>query len=98
VASPPLPHEQDPHGPITVNGIEVGRVRHSWYPYTLGFNMTGHPALSIPCGFDKAGLPVGFQIAGRWHNEDFLLDVAGLVEQAVNFQPKSFAQVSSRNG
>lgn len=98
VASPPLPHEQDPHGPITVNGIEVGRVRHSWYPYTLGFNMTGHPALSIPCGFDKEGLPVGFQIAGRWHDEDFLLDVAGLVEQAVNFQPKSFAQVSSRNG
>jgi amidase len=32
--------------------------------------VTGLPAISVPCGFSAAGLPVGLQIAGR-HRDDF---------------------------
>lgn len=36
----------------------------SLIPYTCGFNLTGQPALSIPCGFTSSGLPIGLQIVG----------------------------------
>ncbi|WKT61463.1 amidase [Microbulbifer thermotolerans] len=37
----------------------------SWTPFTYPFNLTGQPALSVPCGFSSAGLPVGLQLVGR---------------------------------
>ncbi|MGB6105890.1 MAG: amidase family protein [Pusillimonas sp.] len=83
MSAPPLPHAQDPHEPVVINGRKTGRVRAEWYPYTLGFNMTGHPAVSIPCGYTSTGLPAGFQLAGRWFDEAYLLDVAELVESAL---------------
>src|SRR5690606_17189610 len=84
MSAPPLPHTQDPHERITINGVKTGTVRAEWYPYTLGFNMTGHPAISIPCGYSRDGLPVGLHIAGRWFDEAYLLDVAELVESALD--------------
>lgn len=80
LSAPPLPHGQDPHGPILINGEPAGRVRHSWYPYTLAFNLTGHPAISIPCGWTASGLPVGFHLAAPWYQERFLLKVAADLE------------------
>jgi aspartyl-tRNA(Asn)/glutamyl-tRNA(Gln) amidotransferase subunit A len=44
------------------------------------FNLTGQPALSIPCGFSDEGLPIGLQIVGR-HGEDHLVLQAGKVYQ-----------------
>ena len=39
----------------------------SWTPYTYPFNLTQQPALSVPCGFTAAGLPVGLQVVGPRH-------------------------------
>jgi aspartyl-tRNA(Asn)/glutamyl-tRNA(Gln) amidotransferase subunit A len=47
-----------------------------------GFNASGHPALSVCCGFDSQGLPVGLQIVGRMWNEATVLHVGYAYEQA----------------
>jgi aspartyl-tRNA(Asn)/glutamyl-tRNA(Gln) amidotransferase subunit A len=80
VSAPPLPVEQDPNGIVTIAGEPAGTIRGAWYPYTYPMNLTGHPALSMPCGKSKLGLPIGLQLAGRWHDDRFLLGVAALVE------------------
>jgi aspartyl-tRNA(Asn)/glutamyl-tRNA(Gln) amidotransferase subunit A len=44
--------------------------------YTIAVNLAGLPGLSIPCGFDGAGLPVGLQIIGNYFCEARMLNVA----------------------
>ena len=46
------------------------------------FNITGMPAISVPCGFDERGLPVGLQIIGKPFDEATVLQVAYAYEQA----------------
>ena len=47
---------------------------------TQVFNLTGHPAISIPCGTTAAGLPCGLQLVGRINRTEDLLDVAECCE------------------
>ncbi len=49
---------------------------------TMPFNVLGLPAISVPCGFTSAGLPVGLQIAGRAWDEAGILRIAHAYEQA----------------
>jgi aspartyl-tRNA(Asn)/glutamyl-tRNA(Gln) amidotransferase subunit A len=48
--------------------------------YTIGVNLAGLPGISIPCGFTKAGLPIGLQVIGQPFKETELLAVAGAYE------------------
>lgn len=82
LAAPPLPVGQDPHGHITINGRDAGRIRAAWYPYTYPFNLTGHPALAIPCGWNSRGLPLSLQIVGRWYADDLLLRLGAMIAGA----------------
>jgi aspartyl-tRNA(Asn)/glutamyl-tRNA(Gln) amidotransferase subunit A len=50
--------------------------------YTSFFNMTGNPALSLPCAMHSAGVPVGVQLVGRLRQDDLVLRVAGAIEAA----------------
>lgn len=51
-----------------------------WTPFTYPFNMTQQPAISIPVGTTKAGLPVGLQIVGPRHSDDLVLALARFAE------------------
>lgn len=51
--------------------------------FTGPFNVTGQPAISIPCGATADGLPIGVQLAGRPCSEGILLRVAAMLEQAM---------------
>ncbi len=52
------------------------------HPYTMPFNLTGNPAISLPCGFDKAGLPIGVQLVGACGSDALLLKCAAAFERA----------------
>ena len=45
-------------------------------PFTCGFNLTGNPAISLPCGLTRDGLPIGLQIVSRHHTDAALLELA----------------------
>ena len=83
LAAPPLSIHQDPHGHVSIRGEDAGPIRSAWYPYTLPFNLTGHPALAFPCGKSAAGLPLSVQLVGPWHAEDLLLGVGSALESAL---------------
>ncbi|MEX0807861.1 MAG: amidase [Dongiaceae bacterium] len=57
-----------------------------WTPFSYPFNLTQQPAISIPCGFTKAGLPVGLQIVGRNWDDARVLRAAHTFEQANPFK------------
>jgi amidase len=59
-----------------------------WAMLTYAITMTGHPAISVPCGQTEKGLPVGVQIVGRHHGEAALLKAAAAYEQAAPWQAK----------
>lgn len=80
LSAPPLPVDVDVSGIINIGGKPAGTVRGAWYPYTYPMNLTGHPALSMPCGKSALGLPIGIQLAGRWYDDNYLLGIAALLE------------------
>lgn len=75
-----LPIDQDLFDPIAIDGVEAGELRRNWFPYTMPFNITGHPALSICNGYDSEGLPTSLQIVGRFRDEASVLRAAALYE------------------
>ena len=54
----------------------------SWATFNYPFNMTGNPAISIPCGFDGSGIPVGVQVIGPRYADNLVLGCAGALELA----------------
>ena len=50
--------------------------------YTIGVNLAGLPAISVPCGFTKSGLPIGAQLIGQPWKESNLLAIAHAYERA----------------
>ena len=68
----------EPGTPIKVDSKE----QSYWMlpAYGAVFNYSGHPALSMPCGLDSAGLPIGLQLVGRRWSEARLLGIASAIE------------------
>jgi aspartyl-tRNA(Asn)/glutamyl-tRNA(Gln) amidotransferase subunit A len=56
---------------------------------TITINLAGVPALSIPCGFNTQGLPIGLQMIGNVLQEETILKLAYAYEQATNWNQKS---------
>ena len=55
----------------------------TWTPYTYPFNISGQPAVTIPCGLADDGLPVGLQIVGPWAGDDRVLAFAAACEDVL---------------
>ena len=76
---PPFPVEQ--RFVEEINGVKLSSYIE-WMASCTSISVTGHPAISVPCGFTGEGLPVGIQIVGR-HQADFaVLQLAHAFEQA----------------
>jgi aspartyl-tRNA(Asn)/glutamyl-tRNA(Gln) amidotransferase subunit A len=66
--------------------------------YTVSANLAGVPAISVPCGLSKNGLPIGTQLIGNFWTEGLLLNLASRYENSfpLNARPKIFADVEER--
>jgi|SRR5579862_645606 len=56
--------------------------------FTISVNLAGLPALALPCGFDRAGLPIGLQVIGRPFDEETVLRVGHAYEQATEWHAR----------
>ncbi len=87
----PAPKHHDPdatlfgyniyHKPVNVDGHTLDY----WMAncaYTTPFNATGHPAVTLPAGYSKEGMPIAVQLVGRRWHDMALLDIAGVIDAA----------------
>ena len=83
-----LPTLPIPPQKIGAETVTIGSVEEPLRPMTLRltqlFNLTGHPAISLPCGATREGLPCGLQIVGRRQRTAELLQVALSCEASSN--------------
>lgn len=66
----------------------------TWTPYTYPFNITGQPAITVPCGLAADGLPAGLQVVGPWAHDARVLDFAQACERAL--EPLNPVRVAPR--
>jgi amidase len=78
VTATPLPEENAPIPEILQRAFEM-------LPNTAPFDVTGHPAMSLPCGLAD-GLPVGLMLIGEHYDEKIIYRAAHAYEQAVDWQ------------
>jgi aspartyl-tRNA(Asn)/glutamyl-tRNA(Gln) amidotransferase subunit A len=80
-----LPTVPIPAPTLGIDTVRIGReeqpVRNVMLRLTQVFNITGHPAITLPCGTTPARLPVGAQVVGRRGTTSDLLEVAAAVER-----------------
>ncbi|HYX83786.1 MAG TPA: amidase family protein, partial [Gaiellales bacterium] len=77
ISPPPIGVEQVPFA-----GREAFDVTSAMCGLTWIYNLLGWPAISVPCGRDALGLPVGIQLAALPWREDYCLAAAAVVEAA----------------
>jgi Asp-tRNA(Asn)/Glu-tRNA(Gln) amidotransferase A subunit family amidase len=85
LAVAPFPHPGEGRpGPDRVAGEQVNPFL-GWL-LTYHFNLTGQPAVSVPCGFSADGLPIGLQIVGRPGADEDVLRAAAAFQAATGFE------------
>lgn len=67
---------------VMIDGVPCGITRQGWTSPQYPFNLTGHPALTVPSGLGADWLPTGLQLVGRWGAEADLFRLAAQLEQA----------------
>jgi aspartyl-tRNA(Asn)/glutamyl-tRNA(Gln) amidotransferase subunit A len=86
LAVPPFEHPGWVAGPSHICGQKRSEIL-GWL-LTYPFNMTGQPAITVPCGFSKDGLPIGLQIVGRRNADIAVLRAAAAYEAAAPWADK----------
>jgi Asp-tRNA(Asn)/Glu-tRNA(Gln) amidotransferase A subunit family amidase len=75
LVTPTLPRTSIPLEEMVI-AVDLPR----YIPFTLPWNLTGQPALTVPCGFTSEGLPVGLQVVGRPFGEEAVLGIGRAYE------------------
>ena len=81
-----VPFELGKAGLNKIEGKDITPL--AWMPFTYLFNMTGHPAASLPCGWSSDGLPIGMQIVGKKYDELTVLQASKAFEEIEPWQDK----------
>jgi amidase len=76
-----LPFPVDTEYPTEIGGARLANYIE-WLRSCYSITVTGHPAISVPCGFSASGLPVGIQIVGRARDDFGVLQIAQAFEEA----------------
>ncbi len=73
--------------PVALNagGSVAATFYAEWAAPLYPFNLTGHPAASVPAGFSSEGTPIGLQLVGPWHGEAVILGAAAALEEALDW-------------
>jgi aspartyl-tRNA(Asn)/glutamyl-tRNA(Gln) amidotransferase subunit A len=71
---------------VPIDELGTADAGYNWTQFTAPFNMTGTPALALPCGFTGDGLPVGLQIAGPAWGEALVLRAGYAFEAATTWR------------
>jgi aspartyl-tRNA(Asn)/glutamyl-tRNA(Gln) amidotransferase subunit A len=77
-----------PIEPPYISGVDPVQVAVELTKFTSPFNLAGFPAISVPCGFSRTGLPMGLQLVAAHWNESTLLSAAYSYEQATDWRNK----------
>jgi len=59
-----------------------GQSNRQWSPYSSVFNLTRHPAITVPCGIGRERLPIGLQLVSGYFKDAALLRLAAHYAQA----------------
>ncbi len=99
IVAPTVPIPAPPIGADTVqiNGEPMG-VRSAIVGHCRPANFTGLPAISVPCGFTRDGLPVGLQLIGRAFDEATLLRIAFSYERANDWRARHPLDLPGKTG
>ena len=60
--------------------------------YTISVNLAGLPGISLPCGKDKNGMPIGLQLIGDCFNEKKIIQAAYTFEQTRAYEAPAIAK------
>lgn len=89
LVTPTSPIAAPPIGATTARlGEQDVPLVRAFLDLTLPFNLTGQPALSLPCGYTRAGLPIGLQLVGRPYDEATLFRAGAAYESATNWHSR----------
>lgn len=80
LSAPAVLAQADPAAPLVIAGQAWGPLRSAWIHHCHPFNVSGHPAITVPAGWTRAGLPVGIQFIGPWYGEALILRAAAALE------------------
>jgi amidase len=84
------PSWPEPAPSITRGESEAEKIEESGdrLKFTAPYNFSGHPTLSVPCGFSDGGLPLSLQLVGRHLSEDVLLRLGHAYEHATDWHTR----------
>jgi amidase len=89
-----FPFPVETNYPTEIAGTKMDTY-HRWMQVVIPITMSGCPSLSIPVGFNAAGLPMGMQIVGPMHAEHAVMQLANAYEGATNWTKKVLPPILS---